>query len=232
MTRIMFILGMMSLLTLLAGAGALIYWTLNAPEDAGFLRDYLARYSHTERRDVRGITATLAQAGPLTDEALRNYLTDAELQRRFEEIKDSPAFEEVLLRDVAGRRNQRERRAEAEQEALDRIAARRGAYEAARTQADKDAAEAQAAKARYEKQLREWNDQQKDARLRQLVADVDKSREPETLLPQLQFLPLSDLYFVLTNARSAANRAAIFNLLAPETQRGLATIGSNPAGIR
>lgn len=232
MQRLMFTLGMLSLLTLALGAAALIYVTLNAPDDAGFIRDYLARFTPAERAQIRTITAAVKETGPLTDATLRNYLTDAELQRRLDDVKDSPAFEEILLRDVAQRRNTRQVRMEAEQESLDRIAARRSAFDAQRLKAEADATGAAAAKERYEKQMRDWNDKEKDSRLRQLMADLDASREPELMLPQLQYLPLSDLYFVLTNARNKNNRAAIFNMLAPETQKGLSMIGSNPAGIR
>ncbi|MCC6574555.1 MAG: hypothetical protein IT462_12290 [Planctomycetes bacterium] len=232
MQRLMFTLGMLSLLTLALAAGALVYVTLNAPDDAGFLRDYTSRYTPQERKTVRNIAATLAQAGTLTDDALKDYLVDAELNLRLDVVKDSPAFEEILLRDVAQRRNARERRMEAEQESLDRIAARRSAYDAERTKSGEEAAAAASAKARYEKELAEWNTKEKDTRLKQLVSDIDASREPELLLPQLQYLPLSDLYFALTRARNKDNRAAIFNLLPAETQRGLSMIGSNPAGIK
>ncbi len=98
MQRIIFLIGIMSLLTLASASAVLIYWTVRAPEDAGFLRDYLLRYSGDERQTARSITTRLAQSGNLTDATLKDYLVDAEIRRRTEDVKESPMWQRIALR--------------------------------------------------------------------------------------------------------------------------------------
>ncbi|MCF6228908.1 MAG: hypothetical protein L3J82_09685, partial [Planctomycetes bacterium] len=74
------------------------------------------------------------------------------------------------------------------------------------------------------------NEKQKNARLNQLVKDLDKTSEPEEMVSQLKYLPTTDLFYVLTNTRSAENRALIIAQLPEATQRALSEYGSNPAG--
>ncbi|MCC6463877.1 MAG: hypothetical protein IT463_00900 [Planctomycetes bacterium] len=231
MHKAIMIAGILSMVTLAAAGGALIWWTRAHAEDAGFVRDYLVRLNDDEKGQLRGFLAHAAQSGEITDKALKDFLVDEELKARIARIKDSEALEHVLLANIASQREDRERKMEQSQAMIDRMAARSQGYDALRQETESQRKEAAEVQERSEKALREWNEKMRSERLNQLVADLDKSREPEELLPQLQYLPTSDLFYVLTRARNQGNRASVFGALPPETQRALAQMGANPAGI-
>lgn len=228
MSRVFTVLGALSTLTLLALGITAAWWAWSSPEDAGFLRDYLLRFEPDEREHLRAFTAKAAEQGEITDEALNDFLIDEELRKR---LAENQALESVVLANITRQRENRESRQDTEQAALDRMAARRDALDDERLMAERKLKEAADKEEKYDRLLREWNDKQRNEFLGELVRTVDKSREPETLLAQLENLPLSDLFYVLYTSKNQNNRAAIIDLLPPETRRGLAEVGSNPAGL-
>lgn len=231
MNRLTLLLGMGSALSLALLLGGALAWSLGSPLDAGFLRDYLLYYGSQEREALRAFIDASKARGEITDQALKNYLVDEELRARLAASGHGHALESAVIADSGASRNEREARRQAEQDALDRLAARAAAWDSMRAKSQAEQKQADELRQRYEKLLEEWNRKQRDARLAQLVLDLEKSREPETLLPQLVYLPLSDLYFVLTQCKNKESRAALIALMPEEVQRGLVQVGANPAGI-
>jgi hypothetical protein len=227
MHRLIMATGILSMITLAGAGGALAYWSWSQPTHAGFVRDYLMNLEPEEQEKIRTFLATSAEKGKITDEAMRDYLIDEEMQARVDAM-GAPG-EQLLLQGVTGEAPTDHR--DDLQAAIDRMASRAQSYDSVRGETERLRKEAQDAKEQSDRVLREWNEKQKNARLMQLVSDLDRTREPESILPQLQFLPLSDLYFVLTQSKNVDNRAAIVGALPEEVQRSLATLGSNPAGL-
>jgi hypothetical protein len=227
MHRLIFMCGILSMITLAGAGGALIWFVQEQPHDAGFVRDYLLHLEAGEREQVRSFLAAAAEQGEITDAALRDYLLDDELQKRLAGLGDAG---DALL---AGMHHSEADIARMEQwrATLDRLAARAEGYDQMRSRADERVQEAEETLARAKAMLEEWNERMRSERLAQLVSDLDRTREPEELLPQLLFLPLSDLYFVLTNTRNGDNRAVVYAAIPEGTQRNLALLGSNPAGL-
>jgi len=227
MHKLIMVAGILSMVTLAGAGAALIWFTQDQPEDSGFVRDYLLHLEPAEREQLRVFLAAAAERGEITDRALRDYLLDAELRARIERL-GGPS--EALLLDVIGAEDSHTRLQE-QQAIIDRLAARAQSYDNVRAKVDEERAEAQRTRQAAETLLREWSERTTNERLNQIVSDLDRTREPEDMLPQLQFLPLSDLYYVLTTTRNGENRAAVFAALPEPTQRGLALIGTNPASL-
>lgn len=225
MHRLIMATGILSMVTLAAAGLGLAWFSVSQPEHAGFLRDYLVHLDANEQGQVREFLVASASRGKITDEALHDYLLDHELQARLEAL--GPRADTLLVPDTGAI----DQEFEATHAMIDRMASRAQAYDAIRAETDRLRQEAQAEHEKAQRVLEEWNEKARSSRLNQLVEDLNRTREPETLLPQLAYLPLSDLYWVLMQTKHAENRAIIFAELPEETQRALASVGTNPAGI-
>ncbi len=231
MHKLIMTAGILSMVTLAATGGGLGYWSWANPEDAGFVRDYTMNLSNEERNAMRHFVSMNANKGEITDAALREFLVDEELKTRLASVEDSTALEHVLLENIAAQRADREKQREQAQQMIDRLAARSESYDAERKVLDDRETKLDEREDKRKTAETDWNEKQKNARLNQLVKDLDKTSEPEEMVSQLKYLPTTDLYYVLTNTRSAENRAVIIGQLPEATQRALSEYGSNPAGI-